>query len=105
MAEKPKADRGSRNPKAPASEPVQNDSGPPGDGGAGVWTDQFGRTCIGNQCFYAALDQERNEIRVVIDDTGPCGGATQESILGVVGILKDIAGKGADTLYQTKSRT
>jgi hypothetical protein len=77
--------------------------GPPGDGSPGVWTDQFGRLCIGNECFHAAVDQERKEIRVIIDESGPCGSADQESIKAVVDALKETVGQGADTLYQTKS--
>jgi len=78
-------------------------SGPPGDGSPGVWTDEFGRPCIGNECFHAAVDIERKEIRVVIDESGPCGTADQEQIKAFVDTLKTTIADGADTLYQTKS--
>mgnify|MGYP001569946656 CR=1 FL=1 len=77
--------------------------GLPGDGSPGVWADQFGRLCIGNECFHVAVDQERKEIRVIIDESGPCGAADQESIKAVVDALKETVGQGAETVYQTKS--
>jgi len=78
--------------------------GPPRDGSPGVWTDEFGRVCIGNECFHAAVDQERKEIRVIIDESGPCGSADQDAIRSVVDALKATVAEGADTLYQTKSK-
>lgn len=89
----------------PAGKPAPALGGPPGDGSPGVWTDQFGRLCIGNECFHAAVDQERKEVRVIIDESGPCGSADQESIQAVVAALKETVGQGAETVYQTKSRT
>jgi len=86
------------------SEPTEEPSGPLGDGGTRVWRDQFGRLCIGNECFHAAVDQERKEIRVVIDESGPCGGASQDAIQSVVSSLKEAVGEGAETVYQTKSK-
>jgi len=88
-----------------ASGKAQGPGGPPGDGSPGVWTDQFGRLCIGNECFHAAVDQERKEIRVVIDESGPCGAADQDSIKSVVDALKQTIAQGADTVFQTKSST
>jgi hypothetical protein len=100
-----KNESGGRKGGVPAkvSSPAPGDSGPPGDGSPGVWTDSFGRLCIGNECFHAAMDVERKEVRVIIDESGPCGSASQDDIQAVVTTLKEMAGQGADTVYQTKS--
>jgi len=103
MAKKPESNRSESVLPPETGKQAAVDSGPPGDGSPGVWTDRFGRLCIGNECFHAAVDQERKEIRVVIDESGPCGGADQDSIKAVVNALKDTVAEGAETLYQTKS--
>jgi len=88
---------------AEISSKAQAAGGPPGDGSSGVWTDQYGRLCIGNECFHAAVDKERGEVRVIIDQSGPCGGADQEQVQGVVDAIKETVAGGAETVYQTKS--
>ena len=103
MAKNEARARKSAAPEA-ASEPAQESGGPPGDGGVGLWVDEYGRQCIGSECFHTAVDIERKEIRVVIDESGPCGGASQEDIGKLVDSLKGVVGAGADTVYQTHSR-
>ena len=90
------------NVPAEVSEPAPAPGGPPGDGSPGVWTDRFGRLCIGNECFHAAVDQERKEVRVIIDESGPCGGASQDDIKSVVDAIKATVGEGAETVYKSK---
>ena len=104
MAKKPESGGSKGSVPAPASKPASKPGGPPGDGGTGIWTDEFGRLCIGNECFYAALDDQRNEVRVVIDEDGPCGGASADEVKDVVKVLRGFAGKDAQTLYTTKAR-
>ena len=70
MAKNEAGSRKKSDPEA-ASEPVEKSGGPPGDGGVGFWVDEYGRQCIGSECFHTAVDIERKEIRVVIDESGP----------------------------------
>lgn len=98
----PSGRKGTVSPKA--SSQVSGPGSPPGDGSSGVWTDQYGRLCIGTECFHAAVDAERKEIRVVIDESGPCGSASQDDIKAVTDALKQTVAAGADTVYATPSR-
>ena len=78
--------------------------GPPGDGSPGVWTDEYGRLCIGNECFHAAVDQERKEIRVVIDEAGPCGSASLDDIKAIVKSIQETVAQGGEAVFSSKAR-
>ena len=94
--------KGTVSTKAGVEAPVPG--GPPGDGSPGVWTDEYGRLCIGNECFHAAVDQERKEVRVVIDESGPCGSASLDDIKAVVDSIHQTIAQGAETVFTTKAR-
>ena len=96
--------RSKSNIPSEGGQPAPGDSGPPRDGSVGLWRDKYGRQCIGNECFHAAIDVERTEVRVIIDRAGPCGGASQEDIRALTDSLKSVVGAGAGTVYETESR-
>jgi len=88
----------------PVSEPVAEISGPPGDGIQGVWIDEFGRTCIGSECFYAAADPDRKTINIIVDENGPCGGIDPDTLTEFANAVKAVVGEGGDTSYTMKSK-
>ena len=104
MAKEPQASRRRVTAQA-VSKPAPVDSRPPGDGSIGTWVDQYGRQCIGNECFHVASDSERNEVRVVIDQDGPCGSLDPVALDSFVNEVKGIIAKDGTTVYQTRSKS
>jgi hypothetical protein len=96
---------GKQDIQVPSGQKAETGGGPPGGAGVGAWRDKYGRLCIGSECFYAAVDAERAEVRVVVDDKGPCGGADAEDLKLFAEQIKAIVGQGGETVYQMKSRT
>ena len=98
----------SRSRKKPAVEevsgPAEESSGPPRDGSQGVWIDEFGRTCIGSECFHAAADPERKTVNIIVDESGPCAGIDPDTLTEFANAVKSVVGEGGDTSYTMKSK-
>ena len=86
--------------EAVAGSPASPDSGSTGarSQGGGVWVNDRGETCYGNDCFTLAVDEQRREIRLNIKrDSGAC------AIDPIVTALKNTLGKGAKTVYEVET--
>lgn len=79
--------------------PTQADSGQAGEGGSngGVFVNERGEVCYGNECLTLAIDQERNEIRVNIKRSDKC------DVDELVEALRNTLGDGARTVYEMES--
>jgi len=75
----------------------------PGGGQAGAgsvkpYVNDRGEVCFGNECFSLAVDADRGEVRVTIN-RDECGVELQETL----DQLHQVLGRGARTVYETKS--
>jgi hypothetical protein len=75
------------------------DSGSPGarGSGRGVFVNERGEVCYGNDCFTLAIDEERREIRVNIKQSSTC------SIDPIVDSLRKTLGKGSRTVFEIEN--
>lgn len=87
------ANQGTVGKEAPA------DSKQAGEGSdrRGVYINERGEVCYGNECVTLAVDQERNEIRVNIKRSATCDVDT------LVESLREVMGTGARTVYEVES--
>jgi hypothetical protein len=100
MAEKLRPKRASKSDVQTTSRSeAQADSKPLGEGskGGGVYINERGEVCYGNECVTLAIDQERNEIRVNIKRSATCDVDT------LVESLRDAIGTGSRTVYEVES--
>ena len=88
--------KGNQTTKAAASQKATADSGPPGDGSAGIWRNDRGELCIGSECFSVALDQERSEVRILMDK----GACNDPQLADFIEDCKQIVGEGSRTVYE-----
>lgn len=77
---------------------IKADSGQAGKGSEGMWINESGEVCIGNECFSLRIKPDKSEVRVTID-RNKCGLDLQPVIDEIYLAL----GKGAPTVYETKS--
>lgn len=89
----------SQGSKGSPGQAAPGDSRPAGTGGArsGTWTDEYGRTCYGDDCIQLAIDQARREVVVNVKPGAKCD-------LGpMIETLRETLGKGARTVYELES--
>ena len=63
----------------------------------GVYINERGETCYGNDCVTLAVDSERNEIRVNIKSSPKC------DVNLLVDSLREAIGTGSRTVYEVES--
>jgi hypothetical protein len=100
MAEKLRSQGASKsNVQTAARSKAQADSSPAGKGSErrGVYINERGETCYGDDCVTLAVDQERNEIRVNIKSSAKC------DVNLLVDSLRDAIGTGSRTVYEVES--
>jgi len=85
--------------QSPASLKIEANRGSAGKGSEerGVYINERGETCYGNECVTLTLDAERREIRVNIKQDATCNVDT------LVEGLRDVMAKGARTVYEVES--
>jgi hypothetical protein len=66
---------------------------------AGEYIDEFGRKCIGNECFTLAIDEQRQELVINIKPDNEC--ITPE----IIESIRNTIGKGARTVYEVESES
>lgn len=89
---------GDQGVKAPASQETEAGGGPDGAGSFQPYVNDRGEVCIGNECFNLTVDADRGEIRVEIN-RDECGSDLQDTL----DQLHQVLGRGARTVYETKS--
>jgi len=94
---RPKRDAG-QGVQDTAREEDAGDSQPPGAGGLQPYVNERGEVCIGTECFNLAVDADRQEVRVTINRE-ECSDELQETL----DQLHQVLGRGAHTVYETKS--
>ena len=82
-----------------SSSKVKADSGQTGKGSEarGVYINERGQVCYGNECVTLTIDDERREIVVNVKRTSVCDVDT------LVEAMKDTLAKGARTVYEVES--
>ena len=90
---------GSKGVQDTSGKAAEADSRPPGEGSQnrGVWTNERGETCYGNDCVLLAIDPARREIRVNIKRSSAC------DVDSLVEALRQTLGEGARTVYEVES--
>ena len=85
--------------KDPAGKEAKAHSRQAGDGSEerGVYINERGEVCYGNECVTLAIDTDRGEIRVNIKQNPAC------NIDALVEGLRDTMAKGAKTVYEVES--
>lgn len=100
MAEKPRSQGASKpDVQTAARSKAQANSGPADKGSErrGVWLNERGETCYGDECVMLAIDPQRNEIRVNIKSSAKC------DVNSLVESLRDAIGTGSRTVYEVES--
>ena len=100
MVAKPRPQGASKSDvQAASSSQAQADSGPAGKGSErrGVYINERGETCYGDDCVTLAVDSQRNEIRVNIKSSAKC------DVNSLVNSLRDAIGTGSRTVYEVES--
>jgi hypothetical protein len=82
-----------------AGSKVETDSRPAGTGGqkSGIYINERGQVCYGDQCVTLTIDDERREIVVNVKRNAVC------NIDPLVEAMRDTLGKGARTVYEVES--
>lgn len=85
--------------EAAAGGPAKADSCPIGTGGEGrgVYVNERGQVCYGNECFTLAVDAERHEIVVNVKPDAKCDSAP------LIEAMREVLGKGCRTVYEIES--
>lgn len=97
MAEKPRPKgTSSKNVQGAAGSKVPSDSRSPRQGSErkGTWTDEYGRTCYGNECIQLAVDPNRKELVVKVKPGAVCDNSE------LIESLRKTLGAGARTVYE-----
>ena len=99
MAKKPSTNGNGGSSKTAAGGKAKVDSKSPGagssDGEPRVYLNDNGELCIGNECFTLTADQERDEVRVRIQQGGGC------ELDPMIDALKSIIGTpGSRTVFE-----
>ena len=100
MVKKAGPERASKsNVQATSRSKAQADSEQAGKGseGRGVYVNERGEVCYGNECVTLAVDQDRNEIRVNIKRSATC------DVDSLVDSLREAIGTGSRTVYEVES--
>jgi hypothetical protein len=100
MDKKLRPERGGSQVVSPSVSPkAKADSRPIGKGGesSGVYINERGEVCYGDNCVTLAIDTQRHEVRVNIKQGGTC------DVSDLVESLRQTLGDGARTVYEIES--
>jgi len=89
---------GDKSPEATVGQETGSGSGSTEKGSVVPYVNERGEVCFGNECFNLAVDPDRGEVRVTIN-RDQC----DEQLRSVLDELHGVLGKGARTVYETKS--